>query len=273
MLNKWLTRDESSASNYKFAVTYVRELCKPDHDILHHLARELLLAHGSPRMIRDEYVILLKDAEEVGLDILKDYVEREVLPARDRIETRIGNFGEILAARFLVEFEHFWFPIYKLRFREKKDWAIRLTDVCVVRVDDVPRPLVCYGEVKTKSAGCNLELATEGHDSLAKDDALTDPEILRFICTLLYETGRQEEGQFLSGIRLGALQYDRRHDLFLVHHLLGWNEEVLDRLEARELDERLVDFSVRVFLVAELRAVIDAAYALAWEGAREIVSG
>jgi hypothetical protein len=172
-----------------------------------------------------------------------------------------------------MEFEGFWLPIYKLRFREKKNWAMRLTDLCLIKVDGLSKPFVCYGEVKTKSAGCNRQLAVDGHSSLAKDDALANPEILHFICTRLYETGQQEEGDFLSRLRLRKLEYDQRHDLFLVHNRNNWSEEILDNLEACDLDERLVDFSVKVVLITELRGVIDSAYARAWIGAEEIVNG
>ena len=272
MLCKWLTCQERNLSNYKFAVLDIAESSTPDDEVLDWLAHELVLAHGSPRMIKAEYEILLEDAEKVGLDILKKYIEEEVLPARDRIPTRVGNFGEVLAAKCLMEFDGFWLPIYKLRFREK-DWAMRLTDLCLIKVDGLARPFVCYGEVKTKSAGCNLQLAVEGHASLAKDDALANPEILHFICIWLYETGQHEEGDFLSRIRLGKLQYDKRHDLFLVHNRDNWSEEILDNLEVCDLDERLANFSVKVVLIAELRRVIDSAYARAWIGAEEIVNG
>jgi hypothetical protein len=218
MLRRWLTCQERNPSGRKCAVIDVTELIGPDDEILDHLARELVVAHGSPRMIKAELEMLLEDAEEVKLDILREYIEKEVLPDEERVATRVGNFGEVLAAGVLIAFEGFWLPIYKLRFREKRNWPVRLTDLCLIKVDDVSRPMVCYGEAKTKSTGCNLQLAVEGHESLAKDDALANPEILRFICTWLYETGMCDEAEFISQIRLGKLDYDKRHDLFLVHN-------------------------------------------------------
>ncbi|MDY7079085.1 MAG: hypothetical protein SXV54_19395 [Chloroflexota bacterium] len=249
------------------------ELIDPDDEVLDHLARELVFAHGSPRMIRAELEMLLEDAGEVELDIQREYIEREVLPDEERVSTRIGNFGEVLAASVLIAFEGFWLPIYKLRFREKRNWAVRLTDLCLIKVDNLPRPMVCYGEAKTKSTGCNLQLAVKGHESLAKDDALANPEILHFICTWLYETGMYDEARFISQIRLGKLAYDKRHDLFMVHNKESWREEILDNLEDCQLDERLVDFSVKVVLITDLRQVIDKAYARAWLTAGEILDG
>ena len=178
-----------------------------------------------------------------------------------------------MAARCLIEFEGFELPIYKLRYRGKRDWASRLTDLCVVKRGALSKPMVCYGEAKTRSAGCNKKLAVEGHCSLAKDDALSNPEILRFICALFYSSGRFEEANLFSEIRLGETSYNKKHTLFLIHNKEGWVDEILDNLQDCELDDRLIDFTVNVVLVADLGKVIESAYDRAWKGAREIVDG
>lgn len=273
MLGQWLVFQERKSSNYQFGVVDITEVCAANGAIMDHLALQLVLSHGVPQMIRQEYEILCEDASELGLDILKRYIEEEILPQKSQLPTRIGNFGEVLAASYLLEFEGYWLPIYKLRYREKKAWAMRLTDLCVIRVDGLARPLVCYGEVKTKSAGCNKQLAVEGHNSLAKDDALTNPEILRFMCVWFYEAGKLEEATFISRLRLGKVQYDKKHALFLVHDKDSWTEEILENLHAQVLDERLVDFSVRPVLIHGLREIIDSAYERAWVAAVEIVDG
>jgi hypothetical protein len=224
-------------------------------------------------MIRSECHILLEDTKEVKLEMIQKYIEEHVLPDKDRVMTRVGNFGEVLAANLLVEFEGFWFPIYKLRFREKRNWSVRLTDICLIKTDSLPRPLICYGEAKTKTVGYNLQIAVEGHNSLGKDDALDNPEILRFICTWLYETGMLQEAEFFSKLRLGKLAYDTRHDLFLVHSKETWTDRVLERLHALDIDPRLVDFSVKVLLIENLGVVIDKAYERCSMSAEELVNG
>ena len=98
-----------------------------------YLAVAILAFHGIPQQIRDDYQLLIQDAEDNGLHILKDYLERHVLPGEKNVIVRVGNFGEVVAIAFLIEFENFWFPIDKLRFREKKDWAMRLTDLCFIK--------------------------------------------------------------------------------------------------------------------------------------------
>lgn len=263
MLNNWLIQQVRHSPVYKFPVTEVSELGAPDEGNKDDLALALLLAHGNPQQIRDQYKLLLKDAEDNTLTILKKYLEDYVFPGPKRISVRVGNFGEVLASSFLINFENFWFPIYKLRFREKKEWAMRLTDLCLIKRVDGVIPLVCYGEVKTISGVCNKDIAIDGHNSLVigeVKDALSNPEILHFICTILYETSRFEEAHFISGIQLGTIQYNKRYDLFIIHSKERWTDEILDRLESHPLDERLVDFSTKVVLIAQLRQLIDTVY-------------
>jgi hypothetical protein len=273
MMGTWLECTKRESTNYRFSVVDSIELRKPDESLLNYLARNLVLAYQNPEMLRREYRILAQDMKDLDLQILKQFVEEEILPSRDRIMTRIGNFGEIVAAIMLVDFEGYWFPIHKLRFREKKDWAVRLTDLCVFKVDGREIPLVCYGEVKTKTSGRDFDLAVKGHVSLSKDDALTYPEILRFMCTWLYEKDMHDAGELLSRIRLGKITYDRKHVLFLLHNRASWTDIILDRLGECELDERLIDFTLYIVLVEDLRNLIEAVYDHAWIGAAEVLHG
>jgi len=83
---------------------------------------------------------------------------------------------------------------------------------------------------------------------------------LHFISTILYETRRLDEALFISGIELGIIKYNKRHDLFIIHSSEKWTEEILDRLEGHPLDQRLVDFSTKIVLVSQLRQLIDTVY-------------
>jgi len=263
MLSDWLLRQVRNPLLYKFPVVDITEIVTPDDRIKDHLALALLLAHGNPQQITDEYNLLLEDAEDNSLDLLKKYLENHVFPSSKRISVRVGNFGEVLASTFMIETEDFWFPIYKLRFREKKDWAMRLTDLCLIKRSGNAKPLVCYGEVKTISGNCDKDIAIKGHESLVlgeASDIMSAPEVLHFITTILYETNKFDEARFISGIAFGAIKYNKRHDLFIIHSREEWTDEILDRLEGYSLDQRLVDFSTKVVLISRLRNLIDTTY-------------
>ena len=98
MIPNWLNRQERNPSPYRFDVVDTGESLQPDETIINYLAQQLVLAHACPEMIRTEYEVLSQDAEDVGLQRLKQYIEDEILPAGHRVQTRIGNFGEVLAA-------------------------------------------------------------------------------------------------------------------------------------------------------------------------------
>ena len=283
MITKWLNSRTKNPNLYKYGVEYITECLIPDisdpnDDIISDLANHLLVAHETPEMIRHECKMLLEDSEELDLDIIKKYVE-SILPevgegrsGNFKLITRIGNFGEILAAQYLIESDEFWFPIYKLRFREKRSLAMKLTDLCLIKINGLEKPLIYYGEVKTKSSTCNKNLGIEGHESLRKDDALQNPEILKFVCNLLYSMNKLDEAKFFSKLRLGMIDYDRKHILFLVHENSSWSDEILDNLNAHELDSNLVDFSVSVIQIQKLRQIIDESYSRAWQGVEALLS-
>jgi len=275
MLDKWLVLQKRTPCCYKYGVVDVQELSSVDDTVLDLLAREIVLANSNPKLLHDVFQELCQDVSTLGLAKFKEFVEVRILglAPSPKVATLIGNFGEILAARILVEFEGFWFPIYKLRFREKKDWAMRLTDLCLIKTSGLPQPLVCYGEVKTNSSQYNADLGIAGHTSLARDDALTDPEVLRFLSNVLYEAERYDEGKFILRIMLGTISFTKRHDLFLVHEQKTWSDEILARLDNTELnDEKLVDFTVKVVRIGGLRDVIDSSYTRAWKAAEAVAN-
>lgn len=273
MLKHWLLPTLRTPSPYKFPVIDVCEQKKGDEEIALALGNYLLLSYGNPKMIEEEVMLLMEDTATLNLDILKEYLEKEILPKKGKVVTRIGNFGEILSANLLMELDGFQLPIYKLRLREKLDWAIRLTDICLVKDYEIDNPLICYGEVKTRSDKVDLNIGITGHSSLATEDALENAEVLNFICRWLYESEKLEEAKFYSKIRLGKTKYNKRFELFIIHNQETWNEEILIRLNNLKIDSRLTDFSVRVIHISDLRALIDLAYEKCINATEELING
>src|SRR6266566_769299 len=104
MLNNWLTQQTRQTSVYKFPVTDVTELVAPSEEMMDYLALALILAYINPEQIQDQYNLFLQDAEDNSLQILKKYLEDHVFPGEKRISVRVGNFGEVLASAFLIDF-------------------------------------------------------------------------------------------------------------------------------------------------------------------------
>jgi hypothetical protein len=289
LLNIWLSNSKREPCSYKFGVRDITEcsspnLSDPKDTILNHLSYHLLIGHGDPEMIKRECILLLKDLEDLELGklkscveiIIKNYVNNQILPSNKpglKLSTWIGNFGEVLASQILIDSEEFWFPIYKLRYREKTSWAMKLTDLCLIKTNGLLKPLICYGEVKTKSSTYDPQLGIKGHDSLGKDDAIQDPEILKFFCTILYHAQKYQEAEFFSELRLQRIDYDKEYRLFLIHEKSTWKEDVLSNLNSYEISSSLINFSVTVILVEQLRQVIDESYSRAWKSVEGWING
>lgn len=274
MLKNWLNSVARQPCPYqKFQVTEITELqqidlSNPFDENVTYIGRLLVEYHGDPQLIADDLAMLAQDSGSVGLNLVKEYIEKRILPKPTANITRIGNWGEILASQCMVEFNEYSFPVYKLRFREKRNWAMRLTDLFLIKFPSSGNPIICYGEVKTRSKlkyGKRVKrVAIEAHDSLKKDDALTDPEILTFLRSLLYLNKRRREALFLGQIQNRLTPYEVTHMLFLVHESEIWKEEILEELEKHQIDNRLQNLSVVILRVTNLGQLIDIAYQNAW---------
>jgi hypothetical protein len=276
MLARWLTSKHINPCPYKkFGLTDLSEHLvvdpdDPDDAIVSYIGDLLINSHGDPQMIADDIAMLLEDAEMLELNIVEDYIKNRVLPKKAANPTRIGNFGEILATQCLIDFTDFEFPIYKLRYREKRNWAMRLTDLFLVKKQNNGRILICYGEVKTRSGvsytSSVKKVAVEAHDSLKKDVAVANPEILDFVRKILYAQGKLEEARIFGRIQNNRIKYDITHILFLVHDNSIWKDEILSELEQHNIDNRLKNLNVNVLRINKLSRLIDQTYENAWRG-------
>ena len=84
-----------------------------------------------------------------GLDIVAEYFQAHGFGAK--FNTRVADFGEVVAGAMLEQHEEFVQPIRKLRYRETSHWAMRLTDVFGVKLVDGAIALTCFTSVKTRS--------------------------------------------------------------------------------------------------------------------------
>jgi len=273
MISNWLTCSNCIENVYPFTAKFFDEAHEPSDDIQSNISSNLAAAYINPQMAKAELQILLESATNIDLDIIRNYVECEILPDKNKVATWVGNFGEILTASLLIEIEGFGFPIYKLRYREKRNWAMRMTDLFLIKMSDSEIPLLCFGEVKTRSSSCNKDIGIEGHRSLATDDSLNDsPEMLNFVCRMLFEKEDYEQAQIMSKIRLGKQPHNRRYDLFLIHELDSWNDEIVERLANHDIDERLSNFSLNVVKIKNLRILIESCYAKIHDRIEELIN-
>jgi hypothetical protein len=269
---QWLRSQQREVNPFKFCVVNVWEENPPTPEVINCLSEEYIVANISPKALKIALGKLKDDCDELNLQKFQEFVE-ENLTDEDKISTLVGSFGEIISTIYLVQFEKYWLPVYKLRYREKKNWAMRMTDVFVINTEDIKKPIVSYGEVKTNTSGYKGNIGIEGHDSIKRDNALENPDILRFIINTLCDQNREDEASFFIEIQLKMKHYETKHKLFLVHDTKFWKEEILENLNACELDSALQDFTVYAVLIDNLKTIIDESFKNSWREAEVIANG
>jgi hypothetical protein len=269
---EWLKSKQRDINPFKFRVVNIWEENSPTPETINFLSEEYIVANISPKALKIALGKLKDDCGELNLQKFQKFIEVN-LTDEDKISTLVGSFGEIISTVYLVQFEKYWLPVYKLRYREKKNWAMRMTDIFVINTEDNNKPIVCYGEVKTNTSGYKANIGLEGHNSIKKDNALENPDILRFVINTLCNQGREDKASFFIDIQLKMINYETKHKLFLVHDAKFWKEEILENLNACELDSALQDFTVYIFLINNLKTLIDESFKNSWREAEVIANG
>ncbi len=272
VLADWLKSQQRDTNPFKFRVVDISEEISPTSETINLLSEEYMVANISPKVLKMALGKLKDDCGELNLQEFQKYI-KDNLTDEGETSTLVGSFGEIISTIYLVQFEKYWLPVYKLRYREKKNWAMRMTDVFVVNTNDNKKPIVSYGEVKTNTSGYQGSIGIKGHNSIKRDNALENPDILRFIINTLSDQGKEIEASFFMDIQLNKVHYEIKHKLFLIHDTRFWKEKILENLNAIELDSALQDFTVYPVLIDDLRALIDDSFKNSWRAAEVIANG
>jgi len=191
----------------------------------------------------------------------------------DKVSTRIGDFGEIVAGRLLEAEEGFTRPVEKLRYKDNHNWPMRLTDVfCINRFAGQISGFV-FCEVKAGTSPPVRELAVVDYKKLIVDSQSERPEILFFASEHLWAEGQYELYQQLDYAMYQNDPLPRATRMVLIFDDNAWREIVL-----QDLDDALNNGDVSIlddficYLVTkdELRDFIEDTYKLAEQGAKDL---
>src|SRR5207245_11776746 len=94
------------------------------------------------------------------------------------------------AVTLICDHECLLHPICKLRYRERSDWAMRLTDVFTIRMVDGDISEFDFASVKSGITKPPTGIAVQGYEQLQDDAEIERPEILFFASEQLYRQGR-----------------------------------------------------------------------------------
>jgi hypothetical protein len=250
VVKDWLNIEERNPNPYSFKIKDAIENSVDKDALVRFCGGELINAVRNLRFL--EYVLQNND-----LKILSEYVRNNVF-APDGSITWVGDFGEVLCASILRDYDKHRIPIYKLRSREKKEWSMRLTDILTYKNEN-DAIIINFSEVKTrtKNKECDAPKAYEKLQNEMKDPKL---EIIDFIQRKLYDEGKFAEAKLFLDVYLGKIKTVKYSILFLVYEKQLWNEQILTGLNDIFDNRDKKIFEVRIIRILNLIELIQNSY-------------
>lgn len=184
----------------------------------------------------------------------------------ERVSTRVGDFGEVIAGRLLEAEEGLVRPVEKARYKDDHNWSMRLTDVFCTREEAGEIAGFVFCEAKAGTTRPPGDLAVRAYRRLVVDSEEERPEILFFTLEHLLAQGKYAEHERLDDAMRRREPVPRAMRMVLVFDADSWDDAVLDGLEeARGSGDvgELDDFMSYLLTRAELRPLIEASYEFA----------
>jgi hypothetical protein len=208
LLREWLRSEPDTTQNHKFSVTWLSEQDGKRSAVLRPLGETVFLHHNDPEITR-------RKLERLGYPRLAEAVDRRPKPHN----TRLGNFGEVIAAEFLRQLRGYDVPVYRLRYNTNDDSSPKGDDVLAFEFADRgtgKRDAVIVAEVKVRSEFKSAAVE-EAHEAL-RAGFRPRPKSFQFVVDILFREGRDEEANRLLDLsqKFGRRSLARRTCLFLV---------------------------------------------------------
>lgn len=146
----------------------------------------------------------------LGKPAVADYVQTK-LP--QGAKSRSGDLGEILATSYVSEFTGYS-VVFKLRWSDHREMAMRGDDLLGVRLDTGVTVKFLKGEVKSRAA-LSKKTVDEARTALASNNGRPTPHALAFVADRLFETGETALAEVIDGFQLKA-----RIDIKQLSHLM-----------------------------------------------------
>ena len=145
----------------------------------------------------------------LGKPAVADYVQAK-LP--QGAKSRSGDLGEILATSYVTEFTGYGIGLYKLRWSDHREMAMRGDDILGIRLDPTVGAKFLKGEVKSR-ATLGKKTVDEARTALSSNNGRPTPHALAFVADRLFENGEIalaeiiDEYQLKSRIEVNQLSH------------------------------------------------------------------
>ena len=106
-------------------------------------------------------------------------------------KARSGDIGEILATEYVNRKLDFKVPIFRLRWRDHRELALRGDDLLAIQFDAQGRIHFMKGEAKSRQS-LSAAVVKEASEALQAHDGRPGPHTINYVVKRLYELGEDE---------------------------------------------------------------------------------
>lgn len=149
----------------------------------------------------------------LGKPAVAEYIKTK-LPVGAK--ARSGDMGEILAANYIAMNTPYDVGIFKLRWSDHREMAMRGDDILAIWQPQFGPITFLKGEVKSRAA-LNKRTVDEARKALASSNGRPTPHALAFLADRLFETGQIDLAQTIDDFQLktGIQISQMRHLMFM----------------------------------------------------------
>lgn len=271
MLKLWIEENKIEKMDYPDKIEFYefQEKIEITEDIKKDISKRVLLSLENPMGLKLRFNGL--NSEEI-----RECIEYSILPDKNALfYPQKSIWGEVISAEILNVFRKHIIPVYKLRYKEKKDQAMRgEADVITCYLDDSPL-IIAFTEVKTKG-DIKKNGFSEYKDDMKKAEKgllknnVEKPEILEYIYKRLFDEKKYDLLQKFDDAIKKPHSYKKEFHIFMVMEKNRWTEQIIDffKKESTELPNLTID----IVLINSLNDLIDETYKIIVDIAEEVIN-
>ena len=272
MLKLWIEENKKEKLDYpnKMEFYEIQEKIEITREIKEDISKRVLLNLEDPGYLKFEF-------NDYNSEEIKKFLKDSILPNENaQFNPKKSLWGEIISAEILNVFRKHLMPIYKLRYKEKKDQAMRGSADVVTYYYNENHLIFSFSEVKTKGNirkkgfyeyKNEMKKAEEG--LLNNNDNNKTPEILVYICRRLYDLKRYDLLQIFDDA-IKSNNYKKEFHIFMIMEKRRWGEQIINFF--KEKNTELPNLTINIVLINSLNELIDETYEIILEIAEDMIN-
>ena len=272
MLKLWIEENKKEKLDYpnKMEFYEIQEKIEITREIKEDISKRVLLNLEDPGYLKFKF-------NDYNSEEIKKFLKDSILPTENaQFNPKKSLWGEIISAEILNVFRKHLMPIYKLRYKEKKDQAMRGSADVVTYYYNENHLIFSFSEVKTKGNirkkgfyeyKNEMKKAEEG--LLNNNDNNKTPEILVYICRRLYDLERYDLLQIFDDA-IKSNNYKKEFHIFMIMEKRRWGEQIINFF--KEKNTELPNLTINIVLINSLNELIDETYEIILEIAEDMIN-